>query len=360
MSKLNAQINHAVSSETVLATPCQLKQSLAISEQLQQNIYQHRQEIKNILNGDDARFLVIVGPCSIHDPDAVLEYAKRLKKFADQHQHSLKIVMRAYLEKPRSTVGWKGFVYDPSLKNKSDMQQGLILSRKLLIDLAELGLALATEVLNPMLATYFDDLYSWGAIGARTSESQIHREIASRLPYAIGFKNGTDGNVNIALDAIQSASLPHKFFGMNSAGQPAMLTSSGNDSLQIILRGSNHGTNYDRHSIHAVAQSYGKRGMNPAIIVDCSHGNSQKNPDLQPEVLSTIAEELNSTGVKGVMIESHLVHGKQSIDAEPMQYGCSITDGCLGWEKTAHALEQLASKITKQRQQHAMPQEALV
>ncbi|GAA5006171.1 3-deoxy-7-phosphoheptulonate synthase [Acinetobacter puyangensis] len=360
MSKLNAQINHAISFETVLATPIQMKQSLAISEQLKQNIQQHRQEIKNILNGDDARFLVIVGPCSIHDPDAVLEYAKRLKKFADQHQHSLKIVMRAYLEKPRSTVGWKGFVYDPSLKNKSDMQQGLILSRKLLIDLAELDLALATEVLNPMLATYFDDLYSWGAIGARTSESQIHREIASRLPYAIGFKNGTDGNVNIALDAIQSAALPHQFFGMNSAGQPAMLASSGNDSLQIILRGSNHGTNYDRHSIHAVVQSCGKRGMNPAIIVDCSHGNSQKNPDLQPEVLATIAEELTSTGVKGVMIESHLVHGKQSIDAEPMQYGCSITDGCLGWEKTAYALEQLASKILRQRQQQAMPQAALV
>ena len=352
MSNSNAQINLQAPQSTVLVTPVQLKKDFILPIYLQQQIQQHRQDIKNILSGADPRFLVIVGPCSIHDPIAVLDYARRLKQLADQHQDTLKIVMRAYLEKPRSTVGWKGFVYDPSLKNQSGMTEGLIESRQLLLNIAEIGLPMATEVLNPMLTAYFDDLYSWGAIGARTSESQIHREISSHLPYAIGFKNGTDGNVNIALDAIQSASQPHHFLGITEAGQPAMLASTGNDSLQIILRGSNHGTNYDRHSIHAIQQSCRKRNMNPAIIVDCSHGNSQKNPDLQPEVLQTIAEELPSTQVKGVMIESHLLHGKQSIDAENLTYGCSVTDGCLGWENTAQALQQLVEQIQKNHAVH--------
>lgn len=329
----------------LLKTPAQLKQDIPVSQDLQQHIQQHRQDIKNIMQGKDSRFLVIVGPCSIHDPEAVLEYAERLKALADQHQHNLKIVMRAYLEKPRSTVGWKGYVYDPSLKNESGIAEGLHLSRQLLIKIAKLGLPMATEVLNPMLSNYFDDLYSWGAIGARTSESQIHREISSHLPYAVGFKNGTDGNVNIALDAIQSASQSHQFLGITAEGQPAMLSSQGNDSLQIILRGSQHGTNYDRHAINTVTQSCLDRQMSPAIIVDCSHGNSNKNPELQPSVLTTIADELPLTKVKGVMIESHLQQGKQSIDAEPLKYGCSITDGCLGWENTVHAIEQLVTKI---------------
>lgn len=346
MSNLNAQVN----TEVLLATPAQVKQQYPIAESIQHQIAQHRTEIKNILNGKDSRLLVIVGPCSIHDPIAVLEYAQRLKKLAEQHQNTLKIVMRAYLEKPRSTVGWKGFVYDPSLKDQSNLQEGIQLSRQLLIQLAELDLPLATEVLNPMLTGYFDDLYAWGAIGARTSESQIHREIASHVPYAVGFKNGTDGNVAIALDAIQSASQPHQFLGLAKSGQPAVLMSTGNDSLQIILRGSHHGTNYDRNSIQVIQQSCQKRGMNPAIIVDCSHGNSQKNPDLQHEVLRTIAQEQSITQVRGVMIESHLVHGKQNIDAVPLQYGCSVTDGCLGWDKTQHALHDLSVQLVQQQQ----------
>lgn len=339
-----SNIAHNVN-EILLATPTQIKQQYLVSDALKQQIEIHRQDIKNILNGTDSRLLVIVGPCSIHDPIAVLEYAQRLKVLAEQHQTTLKIVMRAYLEKPRSTVGWKGFVYDPSLKDQSNLASGIPVSRQLLIQLAELGLPLATEVLNPMLTGYFDDLYAWGAIGARTSESQIHREIASHVPYALGFKNGTDGNVNIALDAIQSASQPHQFLGLAANGQPAILMSQGNDSLQIILRGSHHGTNYDRNSIQVVQQSCQKRGMNPAIIIDCSHGNSQKNPDLQTHVLDTIADELEITHVKGVMIESHLVHGKQDIDAQNLQYGCSITDGCLGWDKTEQALIQLSVVI---------------
>lgn len=346
MSNLKTSVS--TQHNNTLISPVQLKQLQPISENIRRQIQQHRQEIKNILNGKDPRFLVIVGPCSIHDPIAVLDYAQRLKKLSQQYQKHLKIVMRAYLEKPRSTVGWKGYVYDPSLNDQSGIAEGLTLSRKLLIDLAELDLPLATEVLNPILTSYFDDLYSWGAIGARTSESQIHREISSHLPYAIGFKNGTDGNVNIALDAIQSASAPHQFLGLAETGQAAMLSSSGNDSLQIILRGSHYGTNYDRHSIHAIQQSCLKRAMQPAIIVDCSHGNSQKNPDLQPEVLQTIVDELAFTQVKGVMIESHIVHGKQNIDAQPLQYGCSVTDGCLGWNQTQQVLEKMVKQLKQQ------------
>lgn len=338
-----------VTTTHVLPSPAEIKQQFVVSEDLTSRIAAHRQDIKNILNGQDSRFLVIVGPCSVHDPIAVLEYAQRLKQLEIQHQKTLKIVMRAYLEKPRSTVGWKGFVYDPSLKEQSHLAEGIALSRQLLIQLAQLDLPLATEVLNPMLTGYFDDLYAWGAIGARTSESQIHREIASHVPYALGFKNGTDGNVTIALDAIQSASHPHQFLGLSATGQPALLSSSGNDSLQIILRGSNHGTNYDRNSIQVIQQSCQKRGMNPAIIVDCSHGNSQKNPDMQTEVLRTLADERSITHVRGVMIESHLVHGKQNIDAVPLQYGCSITDGCLGWDKTEQALQDLALKLLQQQ-----------
>ena len=355
MSNLNAQLNiqqlntdsKVTSQSTVISSPYVLKQTYALSQIAQQHITQHRQEIKSILNGDDPRLLVIVGPCSIHEPQAILEYAQRLKVLADQHKHSLKIVMRTYLEKPRSTVGWKGYVYDPSLKGQSNLTKGLHLSRELLVKIAEMNLPMATEVLNPMLSHYFDDLYSWGAIGARTSESQIHREIASDLPYALGFKNGTDGNVDIALDAIQSASHPHQFLGINDQGQSALIESIGNDSLQVILRGSQHGTNYDLASVQAVQQRMQKRNMHGAIIIDCSHGNSQKNPDLQPQVLKTIAEQLAESQVKGVMIESHLQHGKQSIDAEVLQYGCSVTDGCIGWAETESALADLALHVAK-------------
>ncbi|KAA8734730.1 3-deoxy-7-phosphoheptulonate synthase [Acinetobacter qingfengensis] len=357
MSQIKSTVTNTSVTQHLLVSPAQLKQILPLGRIQQQQIAKHRQDIKNILNGSDHRFLVIVGPCSIHDPIAVLEYAQKLQQFALAHKDTLKIVMRAYLEKPRSTVGWKGFVYDPLLEQQPEisdqnlMAQGLLQSRELLLQLSELNLALATEVLNPMLSHYFSDIYSWGAIGARTSESQIHREISSALPYSIGFKNGTDGNVNIALDAIASASQPHQFLGLSDQGMPAMLHSSGNDSLQIILRGSQTTTNYDAKSVAAVKQSCQKKAMNPAIIVDCSHGNSHKNPDLQPQVLATIADELEHTQVKGVMLESHLVHGKQSISQRPLAYGCSITDGCLGWEKTQVVLQQLSQKIAQTQQQ---------
>jgi 3-deoxy-7-phosphoheptulonate synthase len=359
MSQIKTLTADAHSPSQPVTTAAALKQLLPVDPVQIQKISQHRQEIKNIVKGTDPRFLVIVGPCSIHDPVAVHEYGERLQHLAQTYNNDLKIVMRAYLEKPRSSIGWKGYVYDPSLQHASSSQQNLLAeglhsSRQLLLALTSLDLALATEVLNPMLASYFDDLYSWGAIGARTSESQIHREIASSLPYAIGFKNGTDGNVDIALDACVSASQAQQFFGLNALSQPAMLESRGNDSLQLILRGSQRSTNYDAAAIAAVRQRCQQKNLDPAIIVDCSHGNSQKDPERQVVVLQTIMQQLEQTQVRGVMLESHLYAGKQDIHARPLRYGCSITDGCLGWSDTQHLLEQLAGVHAKRQKQRAL------
>ncbi|MFB2538935.1 MULTISPECIES: 3-deoxy-7-phosphoheptulonate synthase [unclassified Acinetobacter] len=329
-----------------LVQPIELKTKYALSDRTKENIIKHRQDIENILNGQDKRFLLVVGPCSIHDAKAMLEYAECLKILASKYQQQLKIVMRAYIEKPRSTVGWKGYVYDPSLENAEqkhlqNLASGLQLSRQLLVQLAEMDLPLATEVLNPMLSHYFDDIYSWGAIGARTSESQIHREIASLLPYAIGFKNGTDGNVKIALDAIQSARQPHDFLGVNEYGQMAMHSSIGNRCGHLILRGGQHSTNFDQESILAIQQ----QSKATAIVVDCSHGNSQKIAKNQITALQKVIDERAITGIKGVMLESHLRHGKQNIDAQPLIYGCSITDECIGWEETVDCIEYCAKHL---------------
>lgn len=335
------------SASRALAQPIELKQQFALSAKSQQRIAKHRQEIIDILQGRDDRLLMIVGPCSIHDPEAVFEYAQKLQQQAEKHAKTVKIVMRTYIEKPRTTVGWKGFVYDPSLEQKEQqhlqhLSVGLAMSRELLVRIADLGLAMATEVLNPMLSPYFDDLYSWGAIGARTSESQIHREIASLLPYAIGFKNGTDGNVNIALDAIQAAGQAQQFLGTNELGQMVMHNSQGNPCSHLILRGSQKGTNYDQKQILAIQQNC---QADTAIIVDCSHGNSQKIARNQIDVLKQVINEQPMTHIKGVMIESHLQHGKQSIQAQPLQYGCSITDECLGWDDTVQLIEYAVNAL---------------
>lgn len=335
-------------SSTVLIQPIELKQQYALSEQAKQRIETHRQEIIDILQGKDPRLLMIIGPCSIHDPEAVFEYAEKLQQQAEKYEKTLKIVMRTYIEKPRTTVGWKGFVYDPSLEQqeKQHLQHlsvGLTMSRALLVRIAELGLAMATEVLNPMLSPYFDDVYSWGAIGARTSESQIHREIASVLPYAIGFKNGTDGNVNIALDAIQAAGQAQQFLGTNALGQMVMHSSQGNPYPHLILRGSQKGTNFAQEQILAIQHH---APTDTAIIVDCSHGNSQKIAKNQIDVLKQVINERPITHIQGVMLESHLQHGKQSIHAQPLQYGCSITDECLGWDDTVQLIEYAVQALT--------------
>ncbi|WP_299151675.1 3-deoxy-7-phosphoheptulonate synthase [uncultured Acinetobacter sp.] len=328
--------------ETILSLPQQLKQHLPLSPQLTAQVAEHRQVIQNILTGKDQRLLVITGPCSIHDEASALDYAKKLKQLQTQVADQIFLVMRAYIEKPRTTVGWKGFLYDPNLDGSSDMQLGLERSRALYLNILELGLPIASEVLSPMATVYFDDLLAWGAIGARTSESQIHREISSYMPYSIGFKNGTDGSIQIALDAIQSASKPHQFLGMSQSGLPCMIHSAGNPQAHLILRGSNNGPNYQLADIEKIKAQHAAEL--PALVIDCSHGNSSKNPLLQPQVLHTIVTERLKTNVRGVMLESHLIDGNQKISTE-MQYGQSVTDGCLGWEKTEQLLLEVAHTL---------------
>lgn len=335
--------------ETILSLPQQMKAQLPLSGALALQIAEQRQTILNILSGKDTRLMVITGPCSIHDEAAVLEYAEKLKQLQNQISDQIFLVMRAYIEKPRTTVGWKGFLYDPNLDGSADMQMGLERSRALYLKMIEMGLPLATEILSPMATAYFDDLLAWGAIGARTSESQIHREIASHLNYSVGFKNGTDGSIQIAMDAIQSASNAHQFLGLSQTGLPAILSSRGNPHAHLILRGANHGANYQMTEIAKIKQQY--KEQLPALVIDCSHGNSAKNPFNQPAVLAQIIAERFESNVRGVMLESHLMDGQQKI-SEQMQYGQSVTDGCLGWEKTQKLLFETADtmRITQLKQ----------
>ena len=342
---MNALVNtleKTTNKETTLSLPIQLKAALPLSAKLAQQISQHRQTVQNILNGTDKRLMVITGPCSIHDPVAVLEYAEKLIELQAQVSDQIFLVMRAYIEKPRTTVGWKGFLYDPNLDGSANMQLGLEKSRQLYLQLIEMGLPLASEILSPMATAYFDDLLAWGAIGARTSESQIHREISSHMPFSIGFKNGTDGSIQIALDSIQSASNSHQFLGLSQSGLPSIIESEGNPHAHLILRGSNTAANFSIAEIDKIKQKV--KGELPALVIDCSHGNSAKDPLNQPDVLKIIVAERLKTNVRGVMLESHLVDGNQKISCD-MTYGQSVTDGCLGWEKTEQLLNDIVSTL---------------
>lgn len=341
MNAMNTALSNTTT-EQALTLPAQLKAQLPLSAALAQQIAQQRQTIQNILAGTDHRLMVVTGPCSIHDEQSALEYAEKLQQLQAQVSDQIFLVMRAYIEKPRTTVGWKGFLYDPNLDGSADMQSGLERSRALYLRLIEMGLPIASEVLSPMATAYFDDLLAWGAIGARTSESQIHREISSHIPYSIGFKNGTDGSIQIALDAIQSASHAHQFMGMSQQGLPSILSSVGNPHAHLILRGSNSGPNFAWSEIENI-QKKSKAAL-PALVIDCSHGNSNKDPLLQVNVLQTIVAERLKTMVRGVMLESHLVDGQQKISTE-MIYGQSVTDGCLGWNKTEQLLLDVASSL---------------
>ena len=344
MNALNTALEHipTTTKETILSLPQQLKAQLPLSSPLAHQINAQRQTIQNILDGHDSRLMIVTGPCSIHDPIAALDYAKKLQQLQSTVADQIFFVMRTYIEKPRTTVGWKGFLYDPNLDGSSNMQLGLEKSRALYLQIIEMGLPIASEILNPMATAYFDDLLAWGAIGARTSESQIHREISSHMPYSIGFKNGTDGSIQIALDAIQSASHPHQFMGMSQSGLPCILESEGNPKAHLILRGSNAGPNYHLTEIEKIKEKV--KTELPALVIDCSHGNSDKNPLLQAEVLRTIVAERSLSHVRGVMLESHLNDGQQKISSE-MTYGQSITDGCLGWDKTQQLLIEIADSL---------------
>ena len=340
---------HAVSAPVTtrrLPTAAQLKQQLPLSDALRVQISSQRQAIRAILDGEDSRLLVVVGPCSIHDPVAALEYASNLAALAHDVRDDMLLVMRAYIEKPRTTVGWKGLAYDPHLDGSDDMAAGLELSRHLMREMLGMGLPIATELLQPMAAGYFDDLLSWVAIGARTTESQIHREMASGLGMPVGFKNGTDGGVAIACDAMRSASHPHRHFGVDTQGHPAIIQTPGNPDTHLVLRGGHRGPNYDAQSVAQVKQDLAKSKVTARIMVDCSHANSGKDPLRQPAVFNEVLEQRlqGDTSLIGMMLESHVFEGCQPL-GPAMKYGVSVTDGCLGWDSTEQLLRSAAERL---------------
>ncbi len=332
----------------VLASPQELRQQLPLTAELARRVQQQREQVRAILKGEDSRLLVVIGPCSIHNIDEALEYAERLAVLAQQVSEHMLLAMRVYIEKPRTTVGWKGLLYDPHLDGSADMAQGLQLSRQLMLQMLELNLPVATELLQPMAAGYFDDLLSWAAIGARTSESQIHREMVSGLAFPVGFKNGTDGSVGIATDAMRSAAHAHQHFGLDAQGRAALVATQGNPDTHLVLRGGHHGPNYDAHSIAQACAALTQAHVDPALMVDCSHANSGKNPQLQPQVLQSVLAQraAGEHRLRAVMLESNLVDGQQAL-CDNLQYGVSITDGCLGWDATAQMLLQAVAQLNQ-------------
>ncbi|MFU8817760.1 MAG: 3-deoxy-7-phosphoheptulonate synthase [Pseudomonadales bacterium] len=334
-----------IESTQVLTTPEQLKARLPATESVRESVQAARDAVRAVLSGDDHRLLVVIGPCSIHDVDAAREYARRLKGLADELDDSLLLVMRAYFEKPRTTVGWKGLINDPHLNDTFCIEEGLGLARQLLLDLAETGLPLSTEALDPITPQYLQDLIAWSAIGARTTESQTHREMASGLSSAIGFKNGTDGSLGVAINALQSVASPHRFLGINSAGQVAVLHTRGNRFAHIVLRGGSKGPNYDAASIEACERALSALPGKPAIMVDCSHANSGKDYQRQPDVARNIRDQIlaGNQSIVGLMIESHLHGGNQPLtgDAAALRPGVSITDACIDWPTTESLLREL-------------------
>ena len=332
--------------ETPLPSPTDLGQRLPLSTALAAQVHTQREAIRAVLDGSDPRLLVVVGPCSLHDPISALEYADRLAALAPEVSDQLLLVMRAYVEKPRTTIGWKGLVYDPQLDGSGDMAGGLELSRRLMLAMLERGLPVATELLQPLVAGYFDDLLGWAAIGARTSESQVHRELVSGLDVPVGFKNGTDGSLSIACDAMRSAAHPHQHFGVDGLGRPALVETDGNPDTHLVLRGGHSGPNHDAASVAVARASLEKQGIAARIMVDCSHANSGKDPLRQPAVLRDVLDQrlAGDASLRGVMLESHLFDGCQALSTE-LRYGVSITDGCLGWSGTEAMLREAAERL---------------
>ncbi|QDX81273.1 3-deoxy-7-phosphoheptulonate synthase [Denitratisoma sp. DHT3] len=334
-----------------LSPPAHVLREFPETEQAAATTYAGRQAIHRALHGADDRLLVIIGPCSIHDPQAALEYARRLKVERDRLSADLEVVMRVYFEKPRTTVGWKGLINDPYLDNSFKINDGLRLARKLLWEINELGLPAATEFLDVITPQYTADLIAWGAIGARTTESQIHRELASGLSCPVGFKNGTDGNLRIAVDAIKAAASPHHFLSVTKAGHSAIVSTAGNEDCHVILRGGKN-ANYDAASVEAACQELGKSGLAAKVMIDFSHANSNKQFQRQMDVARDVAGQMaaGDDRIFGVMIESHLREGRQDLmPGKPLEHGQSITDACIGWEDSVAALDLLAEAVRKRR-----------
>jgi 3-deoxy-7-phosphoheptulonate synthase len=336
-----------------LHTPADIIAELPCTEAVSATVASARDALHRILHGHDDRLAVVIGPCSIHDPLAALEYAQRLVPLRDALADDLEIVMRVYFEKPRTTVGWKGLINDPDLDGSFDINRGLRLARGLLRDINGLGLPAGCEYLDTISPQYISDLVAWGAIGARTTESQVHREMASGLSCPVGFKNGTDGNVRIAVDAVGAASHPHHFLAVTKEGRSAIAATAGNPDCHVILRGGK-APNYDAASVEAASQVLARAGLPARLMVDASHANSGKNPDNQPQVIEDIAAQLQAGEhrVIGVMVESHLLGGRQELrPGQALTYGQSITDGCLGWEASVQVLERLAAAVRYRRRQ---------
>jgi len=335
-----------------LRTPEEVIREFPRTDAATRTVISSRHALHNILHGGDDRLAVVVGPCSIHDPKAALEYARRLAPVRERLAGSLEIVMRVYFEKPRTTVGWKGLINDPNLDGSFDIDNGLRLARSLLLEINNLGLPAGSEFLDMTTPQYFADLISWGAIGARTTESQVHRELASGLSCPVGFKNGTDGNVRIALDAVKSASQPHHFLAVTKSGHSAIAATTGNDDCHIILRGGSKATNYDAESVDAACKEAEKSGIRPAVMIDASHANSSKKPENQPMVLAEVGAQIaaGDKRIVGIMAESNLVAGRQDlVPGKELVYGQSITDGCIDWESTVAVLEKLAEAVEERR-----------
>lgn len=338
-----------VNAEEVLITPQQLREELPLSNQGREFVTSARKIISDIIHKKDSRLLVISGPCSVHDIEAAKEYARELKKLHDKHQDSLYVVMRVYFEKPRTTVGWKGLINDPQMDGSFDVSTGLRKARELLIYLTELGLPLATEALDPISPQYLAELFSWSAIGARTTESQTHREMASGLSMPIGFKNGTNGSLGVAINALESAASSHRFMGINRQGQVALIKTSGNPDGHVILRGGNQ-PNYDSVNVAICEQELEKQGIEPGIVIDCSHGNSNKDYNRQPLVAENVFNQIcdGNKSIIGIMLESNIHEGNQSsnLPKKELAYGVSVTDACINFDTTVQLLANAEEKLS--------------
>jgi 3-deoxy-7-phosphoheptulonate synthase len=341
-----------------LLPPAILLEELPLSDGAAMTVSRGRDEVARILRAEDDRLVVVVGPCSIHDPTAALDYAQRLRGLADELAADLRLVMRVYFEKPRTTVGWKGLINDPKLDGSFAINAGLRVGRRVLLELAELGLPAGCEFLDPITPQFTSDLVTWGAIGARTTESQVHRELASACSMPVGFKNGTDGGVQIAIDAVRAAAHPHRFIGVTEQGLAGIVSTTGNPDCHVILRGGTTGPNYDAIHVQKVLAALRDAGLPPRLMIDASHGNSDKDHARQPVVVRDVAAQVaqGETGIIGMMMESFLVEGRQDLDDPArLAYGQSITDGCMSWETTAPVLRELAAGVRARRRTREEP-----
>lgn len=345
----NSTENVNIAAYQTLVTPEELKERLPLFGSTSDHVRNNRQIIRDILDRKDQRIFVVVGPCSIHDVDAALEYAARLKTLAEEVQDSMVLVMRVYFEKPRTSVGWKGLINDPEMNDSFKIEKGLHIGRRLLLKLSALGLPTSTEALDPIAPQYLHDIITWSAIGARTTESQTHREMSSGLSSPVGFKNGTDGGLDVAINALKAVASSHRFLGIDPKGQVSIIHTSGNPHAHIVLRGGNGVTNFDAQSVAACEAACSKANVTTNIMIDCSHANSLKKPELQPDVFANVVDQIvaGNKSIIGVMLESNLHFGRQEIPADlsELKYGVSVTDGCIDWETTQSAIRAAHLKL---------------